>query len=76
MNGNGSGDDDDKSQLQQIIFGQDNALLINEVDEDEDTREDRANLVSLRKELNYQKEDLHSSIPARRFSRKMKDLPL
>ena len=45
-------------------------------DNDDDVREDRANLSVLSRELKYQKEDLHCFIPARQLAYKMKDIPL
>lgn len=45
-------------------------------EEDEETREDRRALISLTRDLIYQRDDLHYFIPARQLSQKMKDLPI
>ena len=49
-----------------IIDGEDN----------EDVKQDRALLKKLKKDLKYQQQDLYSSLPTKRFTRKIKNKPL
>ena len=45
-------------------------------EDNEDVKQDRALLKKLKKDLKYQQQDLYSSLPTKRFTRKIKNKPL
>ena len=51
-------------------------MLTNDQDESDERKQDRQLMTKLKKELRSKQEDLYSSLPSKRFSRKMKDKPM